>query len=142
MTSDLPDINVLIALYSPEHSHHRVAMTWFESAQQIRTCPVTESGLVRLLMNPMVMCGRPLTGLQALERLANLRSLPNVEFISDDTSLARPAIRTSSLTGHRQVTDLHLLNIAVTNNATLVTMDARISVPLTARERHHVRVLS
>ena len=50
----LLDVNVLVALFEPEHIHHETAHDWFadESSHGWATCPVTENGFVRVLANP------------------------------------------------------------------------------------------
>ncbi|MCL2594703.1 MAG: PIN domain-containing protein [Promicromonosporaceae bacterium] len=139
--TELPDVNVLLALVVPEHDDHQAATTWFQEARLVATTPLTETGLVRLLMNPSVMDQGVQTGQAALRAMNDLREQSRMTFIVDDTSLAAAAVRTLSLQGSRQVTDLHLLNVAVTVGATLVTFDARIIAPLTLRERRHVKLL-
>lgn len=70
-TLDLPDLRVL--LVHPSHVHHRPAHEWLAEAPAFATTPVTESGLVRLLMNPTV-AGREITGREALTVLAGVRA--------------------------------------------------------------------
>lgn len=55
--SDLPDINVWVALVYEGHEHHRVAREWFDGAETIeaRFCRVTQLGLLRLLTLDAVM---------------------------------------------------------------------------------------
>ena len=50
----LLDINVLVALFDPEHAHHEAAHEWFAAnrATGWATCPLTENGFVRVLSNP------------------------------------------------------------------------------------------
>lgn len=52
MTTELPDVNVLVALLQPSHVGHEMAMQWFESVESYATTPVTELGFVRLALNP------------------------------------------------------------------------------------------
>ena len=54
MRIELPDVNVLLALTDPAHSHHEVASQWFADASRRgwATCPLTENGFVRILSNP------------------------------------------------------------------------------------------
>ena len=141
MSTELPDVNVLLALHLVEHQHHQVALHWWNSAIKVLTTPVSESGFVRMLLNVHVMDGKPLTGAEALATLEDLRAQPKTTFHPDATSLANPRIRVSQLTGSGQVTDLHLLNVAVDAGAVFVTLDSKITAPLTARERKHVRIL-
>ena len=49
----LLDVNVLVALAWPNHVHHVAARAWFNDVGQKRfaTCPVTQSGFVRVSSN-------------------------------------------------------------------------------------------
>ena len=46
----LLDVNVLVALFFPDHVHHELAHDWFADhrEQGWATCPLTENGLVRV----------------------------------------------------------------------------------------------
>ena len=50
----LLDVNVLLALFNPDHIHHEVAHDWFadHQARGWATCPMTENGFVRILSHP------------------------------------------------------------------------------------------
>jgi predicted nucleic acid-binding protein len=54
----VPDVNVLVALTNPAHVFHREAHRWLSGVNRFATTPVTESGLVRMLLNPAVS-GQP-----------------------------------------------------------------------------------
>lgn len=105
------------------------------------TTPVTESGLVRLLLDPVVV-GQQISPAQALTVLGGVRSDGRAHFLPDDSSLADPAVDPTAITGHRQVTDWHLLNLAVRHDAQLVTFDRRLVRALTAAGRRHVLSLT
>src|ERR1700676_90069 len=53
----LPDVNVWIAMYSPGHVHHSIALNWFDQsgASDIVFCRVTQMGFLRLVTNRHVM---------------------------------------------------------------------------------------
>lgn len=106
----------------------------------VATTPVTEAGLVRLLLNPVVI-GQPVDGHQALAILSGLRAEPRASFIPDDASLADPAIDVIGLAGHSQTTDLHLVNLAASHGAVLATLDLRVLRMLTAQDQANVLVL-
>lgn len=122
---DLPDVNVLLALTNRSHQHFRPASEWFLACAAFATTPVTELGLVRLLLNPAVT-GQPVDTATALEALRRLRAHERHSFLADSTSLADLAIDSVGLVGHNQVTDFHLLNLAVSCGARLVTFDRRL----------------
>jgi len=140
MTTELPDVNVLLALHVAEHPAHETVSRWFTTAESVVTTPVSEMGLVRLLLNAKVM-RRQITGPEALAALAQFRSLDNTEFWADATSLASPTISVRHLIGHAQVTDMHLFNLAVGGGAVFVTLDKKFTAPLRAAEKRYVRVL-
>ena len=50
----LLDVNVLVALFDPDHVHHEAAHDWFanEGTGGWATCPVTENGFIRVITNP------------------------------------------------------------------------------------------
>ena len=140
MTNDLSDVNVLLALHLPSHENHRQACDWFDAAEGFALTPITQAGLVRLLLNPVVMNGAPASPASALAALDALQSAPGATFWPDDTPqlLGRFAY---ALTGHRQVTDLHLLALAVSKGGRLVTADAKIPAALRRADTKHVHLI-
>ncbi len=137
---DLPDVNVLVALHLAGHQHHAAAHAWFETAVGFATTPITEAGLVRLWLNPAVV-GEERGGEEALTVLAALGADPRWSFLPDDASFRRPLIGVGGLSGHRQVTDLHLANLVAGHGARLVTFDRRLAASLAAADRSHVHLL-
>jgi toxin-antitoxin system PIN domain toxin len=140
MRVELADINVLLALIVQDHQMHRAAASWLRSTATIAMCPTTESGLIRLLLNPAVVV-RPTTASEALEAARLIRALPRTVFFDDTTSLSESRFR-YALTGFRQVTDLHLLTLAHANAAVLATFDARIPAALKPADRRWVKVVA
>ena len=69
------------------------------------------------------------------------RTDPRWRWLPDDSTLADPVIDLSVLVGHRQVTDLHLVNLAASAGLRLVTFDAGIAAALAKADRRHVLVL-
>ncbi|TYL55300.1 hypothetical protein FXB39_02815 [Nocardioides sp. BGMRC 2183] len=65
------------------------------------TTPVTESGLVRMALDPTVTSGPP-TATHALESLRSLRRHERAEFLPDHSSLAEPSIERISGRGGRR----------------------------------------
>ena len=55
--ADLPDLNVWLALATPDHFHHQPALNYWEqqAAEQVHFCTVTALGLVRLLSQAKLM---------------------------------------------------------------------------------------
>lgn len=121
----LLDVNALVALAWPNHVHHAAATTWFRAnrAHGWATCPVTESGFVRVSANRRVIpTARTVT--EAVDVLRALRLQPGHTFWSDDVSLVDATeIDPADLAGYRQVTDAHLLALAVRRGGRLATFD-------------------
>lgn len=137
---ELPDVNVLVALLSTNHAYHDLAGDWFASTARFATTPITEAGLVRMAMNPAVM-GTEVTAPQAIASLGSLRADTRAEFIPDDSSLAEASIDLVGLAGHKQVTDLHLVNLVARHSGVLVTLDRKIRPVLAPEDQRLVHVL-
>lgn len=122
----LLDVNALVALAWDSHVHHEAVRAWFaaSSADGWATCPVTESGFVRVSSNPKV-----LPSFIAVEAargvLSALRDVGGHRFLVNDVSLTDPDV--PALVGHRQVTDGQLLTLARRHGIRLVTFDAGIA---------------
>lgn len=125
----LPDVNVLVALAWPNHVHHDCARAWFEASHRRgwATCPVTESGFVRVSSNRKVVPDARGPG-DAILLLREMTALPGHVFWTDATSLARSQwIEIDRLVGHGQVTDAHLCAVALQHEGRLVTFDAGVA---------------
>ena len=125
----LLDVNVLVALAWPNHVHHGRALQWFSAIDEKgwATCPVTESGFVRVSSNVRVIPDARTPG-QAIELLRQIRRLPGHRFWADDVSPVdsdSPAFE--QVVGYRQVTDAHLLTLAVRNRGRLATFDRGVA---------------
>ena len=70
-----------------------------------------------------------------------LRLLDDHVFIVDDAPPAKPSINFSRLKGPKQVTDLHLVDLAARHNAVLATMDGRMVQALTSQDRRHIEII-
>lgn len=138
---ELPDVNVLVALLHPNHVHHTLASAWLDRAGRFATTPVTESGFVRISLNAAVVGPAAAVPHAVLVSLASIRAEPRWSFLPDDSTLADPRIDLAGLAGHRQVTDLHLVNLAARHHAVLVTFDRRLPAALLGRDRDRVRLI-
>jgi toxin-antitoxin system PIN domain toxin len=118
----LLDVNVLVALVWDSHVHHAATRTWFaaNSEDGWATCPVTESGFVRVCSNPKIL-PHPVGVEAARSVLGSLRAAPGHAFLSDDVSIGDADV--PPMSGHRQVTDAHLLTLARRRGRRLVTFD-------------------
>ena len=139
MTIELPDVNVLAALHLSGHPHRLIARAWFDQADSVATTPTTQSGLLRMLLNPTLNAHPdPVLAKQAL---STLLAVPGVVVWPDDTRNVAKTPFMYALTGYKQVTDLHLLAIAASHSARLVTFDTRIEAALRPADRKHLHVL-
>ena len=128
----LLDVNLLIALFDPDHVHHDLAHDWFEDnrSEGWATCPVTENGFVRVLSNPAY--GAAVTRVASLvDVLRTFCASGHHEFWSSAVSLRDETLFKLSLAGgHRHLTDIYLLGLARKMRGRLVTFDR--AIPLKA----------
>jgi uncharacterized protein len=121
------DVDLLIALFQPDHIHHQRAHQWWEANQNLgwASCPITENGFVRILSQPKYPM--PQTVSAAVKLLNMARESTNHEFWSDSVSLLNPVLfNADAFTHHGQITDSYLLALAFKNNGRLVTLDQDI----------------
>ena len=131
----LLDVNLLIALAWPNHVHHGAALRWFERNREAgwATCPMTQSGFVRVSSNSRVL-PQARTPREALELLRRIVALPDHVFWRDDIAIvASEHIDETRLVSHRQVTDAHLLAVALRHEGRIATLDRGIVQLVPAR---------
>ena len=139
----LLDVNVLIALCDPGHDFHRTARDWALTHADIgwASCPLTQNGCVRIVSQSSYRYQLPL--MEAIQTLQSLCQSPHHQFWPDDLSLLdATAFDHSKIHGHRQLTDLYLLALAVKHQGRFVTLDG--AVPLNAvkgAKKQHLVVL-
>lgn len=123
----LLDVNVLIALLDEGHVHHGLAMTWLESeiSHGWASCPLTQNGCIRIMSQPKYPAS--LAAAQVADRLAEAANSPEHEFWPADVNMLEDsAIDWARVLGHRQVTDVYLLALAVKHGGRFVTFDRRM----------------
>ena len=125
MSALLLDINVLVAIAWPQHVHHRHARAWFASLgdRTWATAPVTESGFIRVSSNPRVIPDAR-TPAEAAAYLSALRGAGSWEFWVDDVHMSESL---GGVTGYRQVTDAHLLQLAHERAGSVATFDVGLA---------------
>ena len=126
----LLDVNVLVALFDPAHLHHEAAHAWFERNRDRRwaTCALTENAFVRVVSNPAYP-GQRTTVEDAASRLRAFCSDPEHVFWADSISVRDPGrFHWKRVQGHRQLTDVYLLALSVSNRGRLATFDSTISL--------------
>jgi hypothetical protein len=126
----LLDVNVLVALFDPDHVHHDLAHDWFaaEGSAAWATCPLTENGLLRVLTNPAYH-GAALRPREVAVSLRRFCSSPGHTLWAEGVSLRDDKLfDLSFVRGHRQLTDVYLLGLAKRRDGRLATFDR--TVPL------------
>ena len=139
----LLDLNVLIALAWPSHIHHLRAHKWFAKAQNSgwATCPITQSGFVRLSSNPKILPGA-VSPKEALHLLEQITRLPNHLFWEDSIALVDTVVfKDSNIIGYRQITDAYLLSLAIHNKGCLVSFDNGIATLVPTAYRDSLKIL-
>ena len=123
------DVNVLISLIDEANLRHLDVAHWFNAnyADGWLTCPLTQNGCVRILSQPRYPGAISLV--EAGERLRTAISTERHQFLADDISILDDTlVDTGRVSGHRQLTDVYLLALAVAHDARLVTLDTRIPI--------------
>ena len=135
----LLDVNVLIALLDADHTSHQSARSWFGEhvAEGWASCPITQNGCVRIMSHPGYPNSHPVR--EVVQRLRAATSDPSHEFWPDAQSILDAGlVDETRVHGPRQLTDVYLLALAVSNGGRLVTFDASIAVAAVrgAKARH------
>jgi toxin-antitoxin system PIN domain toxin len=130
MTRGLLDINFLVALFDEAHVFNERAHDWLaeQSKHGIATCPLTENGLVRMLANPAYSKLVQVSPARVISRRTRFIAHHDHAFWPDDLTLRQAeCVHADQLLGHRQVTDVYLLALAVRHGGRLVTFDQSVA---------------
>ncbi len=123
------DVNMLLALFDPEHVFHAKASAWWREHRKPgwATSPTTQNGALRILSGASYT--NPVKLAVAIPILRRWVAAPDHVFWPEDISLVDAAvIDQDHLLGRRQITDAYLLALAVKNGGRLVTLDKAITV--------------
>ena len=120
----LLDGSVLIAMSLAGHPFHDRVRRWRQTTamDEIATCPVTEGTLLRMHMYH----ARDQSASAAWAALASLHAHPKHVFWPENFSYTE--IAPDRLTGHRQLTDAWLAELARRKGGKLATLDEALSV--------------
>ena len=126
-TTWLLDVNVLLALLDPVHTHHELAHEWFAGAgASWASCGITQNGALRIMAHPRYGNAMPSVA-AAADLLSELCRRPGHVFWPSDLSLLdSPLIDRERLLASDQVTDTYLLALAVRHGGRLATFDRRL----------------
>ncbi len=115
----LLDANVLIAATESQHVHHAVVAAQVGVGQRFATCPITQGALLRYLLRT----GHPAP--DAWGVLALIVSHPDHEFWPG--SIGFDVVPAEGVTGHREVTDAYLAQLARAQGGRLATLDGGLA---------------
>lgn len=126
MTIYLLDVNVLIALLDPKHTHAEVAGSWFEQihGEVWATCPMTENGVIRIMSAPSYQrtSNHPSDHVRVLDRFCQFGGH---HFWPDDIS-SRTIVASGMQLKSSDLADIYLLALAIEHGSKLATFDEKI----------------
>ena len=129
----LLDINVIIALFDPDHAFHERAHAWWSENRKRgwASCPLSENGVVRIMSHPGYSRKMQFTPGELIARLSGFVDQTDHEFWSDAISLRDESrFVNARIHSSRQLSDLYLLALAASHLGRLVTFDE--GIPLSA----------
>jgi uncharacterized protein len=125
--SDLPDINVWLALTYDGHVHHHSARAWFEDVGRRSAvfCRVTQMGLLRLLTHEAVMGSDTLSQRDAWAAYDLLCADDRVAFLVEphDVEGRWRRMTAAARRGPKQWTDAYLAAFAIASDLRMVSFD-------------------
>jgi predicted nucleic acid-binding protein len=111
----LLDVNVLLGCGWKNHTDNSALLGWLLQATGWATCPLTESGFMRISMTTAYQAGFD----DARKSLATLRALAGHRFLTDDVEAAMLPV----LSRYKDTTDAHLVTLAKRHGLKLATLD-------------------
>jgi predicted nucleic acid-binding protein len=111
----LLDVNVLPGCGWKSHLDHPALLGWLLQVNDWATCPLTESGFMRISMTTAYQA----TFGDARKSLAMLRALRGHQFLTDDVDAALLPV----LASYKDTTDAHLVTLAKRHGLKLATLD-------------------
>jgi uncharacterized protein len=141
----LLDVNVVIALFDPDHVFHDRAHDWWATQAKAgwSSCPIVENGVVRIMSHPSYSQKMRFTPGDLIFRLRTFAAHTNHEFWPDGISLRDERTFISGhIHGSKHLTDIYLLALARKNGGKLATFDKGIPISaVSAAELQHVCVI-
>jgi hypothetical protein len=124
----LLDVNVLIALFDPDHVHHRGATEWLRGniTEGWASCAITQNGCVRIMSQPRYP--NPFTVREIVSRLGEACSTEHHHFLPGNVSILDSGlIDHTRLLQPKQLTDIYLLALAHEHQCRFVSFDQSIA---------------
>jgi predicted nucleic acid-binding protein len=125
--ADLLDVNVLVALFVPEHQRHFIALDWFSrntATEGWATCTITELGAIRICAQLPGGGWRPAITADRLLMLT-ISNPGYVRWLDVVSPATLPEVRSANTAN--QVTDRYLLGLARRNSGRIVTFDRALA---------------
>jgi len=124
--TDLPDVNVWLALVDENHFHHETALAYWQnqSAQEIAFCRVTALAFLRLSTHPKVL-SRPLSSDEAWEIYQRYRTEARAGFVPDSQEIDVGFMTLSRRPdfSHHLWTDTYLAALAMFRGCRIISFD-------------------
>jgi uncharacterized protein len=125
-----PDINVWLAIASPEHIHSAIARRWWQEEEgTIAFCRLTQLGFLRLVTTAAAMDGKPLTVAEAWKVHDRLYDDDRVTFVPEVPEVEQRFREKASgkSASPKLWADAWLLAVAQAAEGKLVTFDRALS---------------
>jgi toxin-antitoxin system PIN domain toxin len=124
----LVDVGVWLAAVWGRHVHYPVASEWFNQADDMVFCRVTQMSLLRLLSTPAILGGDAVDRSQAWRLFDQLRSDERVVWADEPEGLDAVwrVISARDDKSHKLWTEDYLAAFAQAGDLTLVTLDRKL----------------
>lgn len=122
------DVNVLIALFDPDHVHHFPATQWLRDNIDSgwASCAITQNGCARIMSQPAYPNPFQLT--EVVNRIREACATRYHKYLPLDVSiLDAELIDHTRLLQAKQITDIYLLALACAHNCHFVSFDKSIA---------------
>jgi hypothetical protein len=132
ISSVFPDVNVWLALSSPDHEHFHTAWGWYRALPEgtvLLFCRITQLGLLRLLTTKAAMGMGTLTQVEAWQAYDRWVASGGAKLVEETTnleSLLRSMTNTTQASP-KTWADAYLAAFAETAHVTLVTFDRALA---------------
>jgi predicted nucleic acid-binding protein len=144
MRQVLPDVNVLLALMDPLHTHHDAAHRWFlkNGPIRLRLCSHTVNGVLRVASQPKYPNSLGNTA-AVRDALLIFVEKTGAAFCKSEFSILDDLLmRLPNLLSPASVADFYLLGLAVSNDYKFASFDRRISAHAIAGGSDALELLS
>lgn len=123
----LADVNVLLPLLIPHHTHHQAALRWFNGleAGEAVLCRMVQMAIIRLLGNRTVMSKFAVSASSAWDLIAELLEDERLEFVAEPVLIdsVLPKLLRYSVPTHKLVSDAYLAAFSIAATLRLATFD-------------------